>query len=128
MSGLRQEFLDGLVYRKLLKIERPETDDSKLAEPAVLAAVRFASDNLYRYYQFYSNMAIAILSTYLAWLVHQERRVPESEPVLQPSHLERLAATFEDLLDQSADLRRVDRPFELARNLGAPTAGLAGHR
>jgi hypothetical protein len=69
LGGLRQEILDRFLYGTIMKIDRPPTDESRLTQPDVLAAVRFASDNLYRYYQFYSNMAVAITVAYSAWLI-----------------------------------------------------------
>ena len=68
LSGLRQEVLDRWFF-KWLKIERPSLDQSKLTNPEVLNAVRFSAENLFRYYQFYANMAFAIAFAYVAWLL-----------------------------------------------------------
>ena len=70
LSGLRQEILDRLFLGKVLKIRRPVLDEKKLTRPDVLAAVRFSAENLYRYYQFYANMAFALTFAYVAWLAH----------------------------------------------------------
>jgi hypothetical protein len=71
VSGVRQEVLDGIVFGRFMHLHRPETDESKLTNPDVLGALQFASENLYRYYQFYSNMALAVVVTYAAWLGHR---------------------------------------------------------
>jgi hypothetical protein len=70
ISGLRQQVLEDFLFRRLFKLERPSVDESRLTQPDVLGALRFAADNLYRYYQFYSNMAFAIIFAYAAWLIN----------------------------------------------------------
>jgi hypothetical protein len=49
-----------------LGLERPSVDEARLTRPEVPGALRFAADNLYRYY---SNMAVAIIFAYAAWLL-----------------------------------------------------------
>ena len=71
VSGVRQEVLDGIVFGKVMHRHRPQTNESSLTHPDVLAALQFAAENLYRYYQFYSNMAFAVMITYAAWLGHR---------------------------------------------------------
>ena len=70
LSGLRQEILDRLLFERTLKIRRPVPSKNRLAQPEVIAAIRFSAESFYRYYQFYANMAFALAFAYVAWLVH----------------------------------------------------------
>jgi hypothetical protein len=67
ISGLQQELLDWL-FKVTKWAVRPATDDSKLVDPNTLEALRFVADSLYRYAQFYGNMAVALVFAYACWL------------------------------------------------------------
>jgi hypothetical protein len=80
ISGLRQELLDWL-FKVTKWAVRPATDDSKLVDPNTLEALRFVADALYRYAQFYGNMAVALVFAYACWLAkrgfwNRGRRIP----------------------------------------------------
>jgi hypothetical protein len=69
LSGIRQELLDKVVFDRLMGRPRPATDEMKLTDPNSLRALQYVAENLYRYYQFYSNMAVAVLFAYAAWII-----------------------------------------------------------
>lgn len=63
VSALRWALVDTVHH--LTGLPRPKWDDSRLNEK--LRAVEHLVEVHYRYYQFYANSFVALLSTYLAW-------------------------------------------------------------
>ncbi len=70
VSGLRALAVDRAFFSEAralgwLRIDEPVVDWSKVASDTTLATLITLRDNFYRYFQFYANMAVALL----AWLL-----------------------------------------------------------
>ena len=76
-STIRWVVIDRL--HELTGIRRPRWDDSKLQER--LGAFEALVENHYRYYQFYSNMLVAVLFLFTARLIASGRPVADMNPL-----------------------------------------------
>jgi hypothetical protein len=68
VSGIRWIVFDQIFFR-LIGLTRPDIDESQMRNEEYLRAYMVANEYFYRYYQFYSNMAVAVVVAYLSWLV-----------------------------------------------------------
>jgi hypothetical protein len=76
VSTVRWAFIDRL--HALTGIRRPRWNDAMLQDR--LAAFEALVENHYRYYQFYSNMLVALLLVVAARLLHSSRSINELNP------------------------------------------------
>jgi hypothetical protein len=69
ISGVRWALVDQLLMEHRERTKKRDFKRSSLNDPEVKAAYELANELYYRFYQFYSNMLIAFLGTYVLWLV-----------------------------------------------------------
>lgn len=70
LGGVRRIAIDPLFrkgFRRIPAIPRPEYDFAKLAVSGKLEAFEAIVENYYKYYQFYSNMFVAVI---VLWVAH----------------------------------------------------------
>jgi hypothetical protein len=66
-SGVRWAIVDN-VLELFPSTRQPDLDRTKLKDPDTLASYNQMTELYYRYYQFYSNMLVALIAAYVMWL------------------------------------------------------------